>query len=135
MPDRTVLAEEWFERGSSDLRAARRSFDAADYTTTLAVLIHQAVEKYLKGFLIVHGWKLKKTHNLVELVSEAVQYGAAFEPFLAFARSATVYYLDDRYPGQRPPQYLSGEMEEALGNAQDLIRRIENSMRSCDVNE
>jgi HEPN domain-containing protein len=67
MPDRTALAEEWFERGSSDLRAARRSFDAADYTTTLAVLIHQAVEKYLKGFLIVHGWKLKKTHNLVEL--------------------------------------------------------------------
>lgn len=134
MRNRGVLAKERFERGRSDLRGARHLLEAEDYATTLAVLIHQAVEKHLKGFLVYHGWKLKKTHNLVELISEAVQNDPALEPFLSFARNATVYYLDDRYPGQHPPGYPAEEMREALRSAEQVIRRIEESVGSREPN-
>lgn len=130
MRNRGLLADEWSGRARSDLRAARRSVEAEDCTTTLAVLIHQAKEKHVKGFLVYHGWKLKKTHNLVELISAAAQFEPLLESFLPFARSATVYYLDDRYPGQHPSEYPGEEMREALRSAEDVVRRIEESMRS-----
>ncbi len=37
--------------------------------------IQQALEKYIKAFLIKNGWSLKRTHDLVTLAAETSKYG------------------------------------------------------------
>lgn len=105
MPDEARLAQEWFSRGDHDCQAAKVLVDKGGFTDTIAMLVQQAAEKYLKGYLVYHGWKLKKTHDLRRLVAEAVSHDPGFADFRDFARVATAYYLQDRYPPGPPADY------------------------------
>jgi len=58
------LVEEWLERGKRDLETAKILISSVEYFDIILFHIHQAVEKYIKGFLISHGWTLKKIHDL-----------------------------------------------------------------------
>ncbi len=46
-------SEEWFERGKRDIETARLLFEHKGYADVIAYHIHQAIEKYLKGFLVL----------------------------------------------------------------------------------
>ncbi len=63
-----VLAKEWFEKGDHDLDEARLSFRHGGWTDIICFHCHQAVEKYLKGFLVSRGRditaKRYRIHNL-----------------------------------------------------------------------
>ena len=62
-------------------------------------LLQEAVERFLKGYLVAKGWHLIKTHNLSELVAEAAGYDADFKRFLDFAASLTQQFWEQHYPG------------------------------------
>jgi HEPN domain-containing protein len=47
--------EEWVKRGNHDLEAAKRLFLEEDYFDIVLFHIHQAVGKYLNGYLICNG--------------------------------------------------------------------------------
>ena len=81
MRNRIEIAIEWFEKGKHDIEGARLLFNAGHHTDTIGILIQQATEKYLKGFLIYHGWKLEKIHDLVRLLAEAVKHRADLGEF------------------------------------------------------
>lgn len=98
MDSRKNLAAEWFERGKHDYQIAKMAHEADGPGDTISVLLQQSAEKYLKGYLISQGWKLKKTHNIVELLDEAMIYDPAFSLFLDLGRTLTAYYVEDRYP-------------------------------------
>lgn len=53
------IVQEWFERGKRDLESAK--------------LIYVQ-----KGYLIFHGWKLKKIHDIERLLVEAMKYDQSF---------------------------------------------------------
>ncbi|MDP2937438.1 MAG: HEPN domain-containing protein [Dehalococcoidia bacterium] len=80
----------WFAHGDHDLQAAKALLDVGGFTDTVGMLFQQAAEKHLKGFLIYHGWKLRKTHDLRLLIGEAITYGPSLAYFRDFARKATV---------------------------------------------
>ncbi|ODS35974.1 MAG: hypothetical protein A7316_10480 [Candidatus Altiarchaeales archaeon WOR_SM1_86-2] len=61
------LAEEWFLKGNHDIETAQLLFDERGYNEVICFHIHQAVEKYLKGFLIYKGIRYKWIHDLEEL--------------------------------------------------------------------
>ena len=58
------VVKEWFERGKHDLEVAKILLAEDEYSDVVLFHIHQAVEKYLKGFLIYKGWGLKKIHDI-----------------------------------------------------------------------
>lgn len=60
-------AKEWFERGDHDIEMAQLLYDENGYTDTIAFLIQQGVEKYLKGFLVFHGKKIEKAYRTHDL--------------------------------------------------------------------
>ena len=60
--------------------------------------IQQAVEKYLKGFLLSKGWKLRRIHNLETLLDDAIIYEDSFERFSTDCQKMTYYYIEERYP-------------------------------------
>jgi len=129
MPDRGKLAQEWLSRGSNDLQTARLAFQAGAPTGTVGVLLQQAAEKSLKGYLISRGWRLKKTHDLAELVDTAREYDTTFSDYLDMARRLTAYYVEDRYPPGPPVDYPREEIAEVMEQTSNLISRIKEALR------
>lgn len=71
MKDSEGIHCEWFEKGLRDIEVAQFLYDHNHYTDAIALNIHQALEKYLKGFLLKNGWTLQKPHDLITLASRA----------------------------------------------------------------
>lgn len=120
------LVIEWFERGKRDYETALLVFKHRGYCDEVIFLIHQAMEKYLKGYLIFHGWDLKKTHDIEVLLYEAKVYEPRLEDFLDFGRKLTAFYYESRYPPGTPIEVSQQEADEAIKTAQkiiDMLRR------------
>jgi HEPN domain-containing protein len=60
--------------------------------------LQQAVEKFLKAFLLSKGWKLQRVHDLEALLNVALGYDPSLEPFRAVCQKITAFYLVERYP-------------------------------------
>jgi len=67
MPDELGHARGWFLKAESDLVTAERMTEGAGPYDTACFHAQQAVEKYLKGLLALHGQAFHPTHNLEEL--------------------------------------------------------------------
>ncbi|MEK7722256.1 MAG: HEPN domain-containing protein, partial [Elusimicrobiota bacterium] len=80
-----IKAEEWFEKARRDYESAKLILRHGGYADPAAVLLQQAVEKYLKGYLIARGWKLIKTHDLRFLIAEAEKHNGDFAKFYDLA--------------------------------------------------
>ncbi|MGR3311312.1 MAG: HEPN domain-containing protein, partial [Candidatus Brocadiales bacterium] len=115
---------EWFEKGKRDLETARLLLAENHYTDIIAMHIQQAVEKYLKGYLLYHGWRLEKTHDIEKLIVDSMRYADVFEPYLEFARKITAYFKASRYPLDMPMDYPVKDIEESLKTAEELISLI-----------
>ncbi len=126
MPDKQGqrIEKDWFLHAEHDLETARLIFRQGGYTDTIAVILQQAAEKYLKGYLLSKGWKLKKTHDLEVLVAEAITHTKEFEQFLDFARTVSAFYLEDRYPPGPPVDYPRNEIAALLEQTEKLIALI-----------
>jgi HEPN domain-containing protein len=86
--------------------------------------IQQAVEKYLKGFLLSKGWELKRIHDLEGLLNEAIARDPSFERFRAACQKMTEYYVEERYPWLVGSELTEGEIRESLAAAENIIARI-----------
>ena len=62
-------------------------------------LLQEAVERYLKGYLVAKGWKLIKTHDLSVLVSESISRDIRFNSFAPLADELTRDFFAQHYPG------------------------------------
>ena len=50
-------------KGLHHIEVAQFLYDHGHYTDAIALHIHQALEKHLKGFLLKNGWILQNTHD------------------------------------------------------------------------
>ncbi len=98
MKPKDKYIKEWFIKAEHDLKSAELIFKKRKYYDTTVILLQQAVEKYLKGYLIYKGWKLNKIHDLSELIKEAIKYNKKFEKFIDLSLELTEYYFEEKYP-------------------------------------
>ncbi len=89
---------DWFAQGDMDIQAAGILLAQDGPLPVVAFHVQQAVEKYLKGFLISTGWPLRRIHDVEILVQEAIALDADFTSFLAPCQRITEYYIETRYP-------------------------------------
>lgn len=73
VPKESIYFQDWFKIGEKDLNRAKKLLEWSDLEGA-GFNIQQAVEKYLKGFLLSKGWKLRRIHNLETLLDDAVIY-------------------------------------------------------------
>lgn len=52
--------KDWFEKANSDMESSEILLSTGKLDTA-SFHIQQAIEKYLKGFLLEKGWNLKRT--------------------------------------------------------------------------
>jgi HEPN domain-containing protein len=72
MPPRDSLyPQDWFRIAEKDLKRAEHLLSIDD-PEGAGYHLQQSVEKYLKGFLLYKGWKLKRIHDLEVLLNDAL---------------------------------------------------------------
>ena len=86
--------------------------------------LQQAVEKYLKGFLLSKGWKLKRIHDLEVLLNDGLKYERTFEKYRRLCQKITGYYVIDRYPLPSAPMLTGEEVKESIVEADELIKGL-----------
>jgi HEPN domain-containing protein len=89
----------WIEFAKNDLLVARE-LHLEKYFVYRAILMHsqQAIEKYLKAFLLFHNESIIRTHDLLILCKTCENYD---QTFLSFEENLTwvgVNYIQSRYP-------------------------------------
>ena len=123
------VVKEWFERGKHDLEVANILLAEEEYSDVVLFHIHQAVEKYLKGFLIYKGWGLKKIHDIELLITEAMSFDDEFQKYLDLGRELTAFYYEERYPPGPITSYSKEEIEEILEEAEEIIDKLKEGIK------
>ena len=97
------LVDKWIKKAENDILTAERELSFDDPITD-AVCFHcqQAVEKYLKAFLVHHQIYFTKTHNIMNLLELCATVDSSFKEKLEDADVLTDYAVEFRYPGVSP---------------------------------
>ena len=90
---------DWFFAAADRLRIADATWERDGLTLTGIELLQEAMERYLKGYLIAKGWHLDRTHDLRKLLSVAMTHDPALSAFQSFADELTDDFYSQHYPG------------------------------------
>jgi len=114
--------QDWFRIAAEDLRRVRRRLEEGDIDDA-AFRLQQAIEKYLKGYLLRRGWPLQRIHDVEALLSEAIRHDRKLEAYRPLCRQVANYYLIERYPfiEEGPGRE---EVQEAYRAARALVARL-----------
>jgi HEPN domain-containing protein len=122
-------AEEWFVRGHHDIETAQLLYEQNGYVDSIVYHIQQAIEKYLKGYLVLHRKKPPKIHELDTLLNHISTFDKSFDSFIDLCEKASRYYIEDRYPPGPPVEYRFEEVKNDLDRAWELINQIQAKVR------
>jgi len=90
------------------------------------MLLQQALEKYLKGYLLSKGWQLRRTHDLGLLLKALIAFESDFSDFADACLKITDFYLENRYPLYVTSPVDRSELEGLFRQAEALIALIRN---------
>jgi len=96
-PALRAFFESWLEKAGHDLISAQRLLEIEPMILDNACFhCQQAIEKYLKAYLIFKGRDIERTHNIIFLLSEC----ANFDPVFATIDPMNInaYAVQGRYP-------------------------------------
>jgi len=115
--------KDWIRIARKDWQRIGRNLKEND-AEAAGFYLQQALEKYLKAFLIQHGWKLKKIHTLHTLLKEAVKYKPELEAFRKLCEKISGYYVMDRYPLFADSGLTCEDVKNDLPEAKRLIQML-----------
>jgi len=93
------LANKWIKKAGKDLLSAERELSFEDpITDTVCFHCQQAIEKYLKAFLVYHQIYFPKTHRIMDLIELCATKDPSFKDKLQDADNLTDYAVELRYP-------------------------------------
>ncbi|EYE87312.1 DNA-binding protein [Fervidicella metallireducens AeB] len=121
----SVRHKEWFEMAKKDMRSAEILFEHDADNGIVCFHCQQAIEKYLKGFLINVTGELHEGHNLVKLCKKALAYNKALSEFIKDMAFVNTYYIETRYPAEDPLLVSKEDAEECIKIAIKVIERIQ----------
>lgn len=119
--EKRIEVWKWLVKSQHDLGSARRLLAGKQpYLDTGVYHCQQAAEKALKAFLTYHDIPFGKTHDLTELVAQAIQVEASFSEWQNVAGDLTPYAVWFRYPADvmEPPK---SEAVRALQQASSFV--------------
>ncbi len=115
------LTKEWFKKADHDLLNAEIILESGREPLPLdTVCFHcqQAVEKYLKGFLVYHNVQFPKTHFMGTLLDQCTLIDETFAE-LDDIIELNAYAVDIRYPDDAMEISLD-DTQEAYGMANNV---------------
>ncbi|MDQ1284391.1 MAG: hypothetical protein QG620_739 [Patescibacteria group bacterium] len=116
----TEQFEEWRKRAEEDYGSAKMLLDNNGFPSVICFHAHQAVEKYLKGYLAYNDFELEKTHELDVLLKKIIKIDEGFADLMEETVSLNDYYIEARYPTDLREDISLEEAEEALEKAANV---------------
>ncbi|KPL13069.1 hypothetical protein AMJ85_00465 [candidate division BRC1 bacterium SM23_51] len=114
---------DWLRIAERDLRRVEHLLGVQD-PQAAGYFLQQAVEKFLKAFLLSKGWKLQRIHDLEVLLNEALAYDSDLESFRSACQKVSGFYLLERYPHIEEAGLTDDDVHESLGQVEELIEKI-----------
>ncbi len=114
---------DWLKVARKDWTRARHMLEKED-AEAAGFFLQQSLGKYLKTFLLQHGWRLRKIHELDALLDDAVKYHPDLKGFYDLCERVTGYYFVDRYPPLGATGLTCRDIEKDIEEAKEFIRAM-----------
>jgi HEPN domain-containing protein len=114
---------DWLRLAEKDLGRVDHLLAAED-PDAAGFFLQQAVEKFLKAFLLSRGWQLKRIHDLEALLNEAMVHMPFLEEFRSSCQRITGFYLVERYPFMMEAGLTEADVRDSLEQVRGLIERL-----------
>jgi HEPN domain-containing protein len=119
---REEFVQQWLLKAEEDLNAAKSLLPHGEtFLSTVCFHSQQAVEKYLKAFLIRHQVEFRKTHDISELLDLIGPIDANLSDSLRDTVVLTDYGVDVRYSSDSP-SVTASDAQQAVQLA-DKVRK------------
>ena len=125
-PQDSKYPEDWIEVAEEDLEMCLVLLESG-HPRGAGYNLQQAVEKFFKAYLIRQGWRLERTHDLVDLLNDALRYDPTLEGYRAVCKLVSEYSTTGRYPASRDrdaPVMSVENVRAALAEISPLIERL-----------
>ncbi len=127
-PEESRYPTDWIRIAKKDLSRVERALRDGD-PELAGFCLQQAVEKFLKAFLLAKGGRLRRIHDLEALLDEAVTHDPALEQFRDACQKITKYYMLERYPLPVGFELTGEEVRTSLDAVRDFVERLEEATR------
>ncbi len=114
--------QDWLFKSQRDLASAKVLFEH-EFFDVVVYHCQQSAEKALKAYLVYQEVTLQKTHNLVVLLENCIDFDLSFELLRASAEVLTPYATEFRYPSDIVEPEIA-EAEEALEMANSVLNFV-----------
>ena len=132
MSEQVNEIEQWIIKGDHDLGTAKVTYlHIPEYLDTVTFHCQQAVEKYLKAYLLYQSLSFKFTHDLVYLLDLITQKDTDFEMYYDSVSELQGYAVEIRYPNESI--YLSNEKVETAILIAKTIRDVVTQKMSITI--
>lgn len=126
------LVNSWVEKADEDLEYAKESLrEGLEFYPQICFFLHQAVEKYLKAYIIVSELDFQKTHDLGQLVKICVQKDSEFNQYFDKVADLNTYYIETRYPDYEV-QVNKSQAEDALNLAEQITAFVKEKIEAVE---
>lgn len=118
-----LQVEEWLKKASEDEQTAKLLLKEGGLPNPICFLSQQAVEKYLKAFLVTKQRKFPKIHTLDKLLKLCIAQDSSFNELEDDVIFLSDFYVATRYPGDYPTFSMKDAKEayEAALRVKDLV--------------
>lgn len=114
---------EWLKIARKDWTRIHYMLEKKD-AEAASFFLQQSLEKYLKAFLLQHGWKLRKIHELDALLDDAVKYDPDLKKFYDLCERVSGYYFADRYPPLGTTELTCKDIEKDMEEAKEFVKAM-----------
>lgn len=122
------LVRDWLALAREDLAVAEHLIvSGTTFYGIVAFHAQQAVEKYMKAFLVAHEISFRKTHDLVQLMDLIVEINRPLGEALEPCATLSPYSVEVRYPGDSP-EVTTDDAHEAVRIASIIEDKILNEL-------
>ncbi|GFO62234.1 HEPN domain-containing protein [Geomonas paludis] len=121
----------WLHKADNDLQNIRNNLAAEEIPTdTICFHAQQAIEKVLKAVLVAHGQNASKTHDLVRLLTEVLEFIPELSQYEDSLEEITEYGVAVRYPNG----FSEPSLDEAV-KAYEIAKEIRTEiLKKIDLN-
>jgi len=120
-PKDSSYPDDWRQIAEKDWHRVHYLLDFSDYDLA-GFCLQQAVEKYLKAYLLSQGWALRRIHHLGALIEDAMVYAPELAAYQSACLKITAYYFVDRYPMMTHSGITEEDIRTSIEDVEDLVR-------------
>ncbi len=115
----------WFDMALKDLRSAEILYNHDADLGIVCFHCQQAIEKYLKGYIIYNLGVLQEGHSLTKLCRKAYESDEEINLFIKDCAFVNTFYIETRYPAEDSLAVSKEDVTECMNIVHNIIKHID----------